>query len=90
MRSTNWSGWLLTYPAVATIIAGVARPGQAKVTAESAGWYLTPVEADEVVALAAGSPGRPRAGGEDRRGGLDCIDASFHDRCSVVASGGRQ
>jgi aryl-alcohol dehydrogenase-like predicted oxidoreductase len=41
-------GWLLTFPAVATIIAGVARPGNA----DSASWFLTPVEVDEVVARA--------------------------------------
>jgi aryl-alcohol dehydrogenase-like predicted oxidoreductase len=43
--------WLLAYPAVATVIAGVARPGQATANAEAAGWQLTRADADEIVRL---------------------------------------
>jgi aryl-alcohol dehydrogenase-like predicted oxidoreductase len=44
--------WLLAFPPVATVIAGVARPGQAISNASSGDWQLTPEEVDEVVALA--------------------------------------
>lgn len=40
-------GWLLAQPAVATVIAGAARPGQASTNAGAAGWILTPDEAAE-------------------------------------------
>jgi aryl-alcohol dehydrogenase-like predicted oxidoreductase len=45
-------GWLLAFPPVATVIAGVARPGQATSNAASGDWVLTPEEVDEVIALA--------------------------------------
>ena len=44
--------WLLSFPAVSTVIAGVARPGQATANAGAIGWELTGTECDEVVALA--------------------------------------
>jgi aryl-alcohol dehydrogenase-like predicted oxidoreductase len=40
-------GWLLGHPAVATIIAGASKPGQAAVNADAAGWTLTPDEVAE-------------------------------------------
>jgi aryl-alcohol dehydrogenase-like predicted oxidoreductase len=43
--------WLLAFPAVATVIAGVARPGQASSNANASGWQLSREEADEVVGL---------------------------------------
>jgi aryl-alcohol dehydrogenase-like predicted oxidoreductase len=45
--------WLLGFPAVATVIAGVARPGQASANAAAAAWQLDPHEVDEVIALVA-------------------------------------
>ena len=45
--------WLLAFPAVATVISGVARPGQATANASAAGWELTPNEFAQVTALAA-------------------------------------
>ena len=45
-------GWLLAFSPVATVIAGVARPGQAMSNANSGDWQLTPDEVDEVIALA--------------------------------------
>lgn len=45
--------WLLAFPAVVTVIAGVARPGQATANASAGGWELTPDELDEVTAIAA-------------------------------------
>jgi aryl-alcohol dehydrogenase-like predicted oxidoreductase len=56
--------WLLSFPAVTTVIAGVARPGQAATNAASAGWVLTASEREEVTALAGGSRGRDH---RDRR-----------------------
>lgn len=44
-------GWLLSFPAVSAIIAGVARPGQAIANATSVGWELTAAERDEVIEL---------------------------------------
>jgi aryl-alcohol dehydrogenase-like predicted oxidoreductase len=38
-------GWLLAQPSVASVIAGAARPGQAKANAAAASWILTPEEA---------------------------------------------
>ncbi|HEV8297703.1 MAG TPA: aldo/keto reductase [Acidimicrobiales bacterium] len=43
--------WLLGFPAVATVIAGVARPGQATANASAASWQLDRDEIDEVIAL---------------------------------------
>ena len=43
--------WLLAFPAVATVIAGVARPGQASSNANASGWQLSRQEADEVIGL---------------------------------------
>jgi aryl-alcohol dehydrogenase-like predicted oxidoreductase len=34
-------GWLLGHPAVATVIAGAAKPGQAAANARAAGWTMT-------------------------------------------------
>jgi aryl-alcohol dehydrogenase-like predicted oxidoreductase len=41
-------GWLLGHPAVATVIAGAAKPGQLTANAAAAGWSMTP---DEVAAV---------------------------------------
>ena len=41
--------WLLSFPAVAPVIAGIARPGQAASNANAAAWQLTRQEADEVI-----------------------------------------
>ena len=41
-------GWLLGHPAVATVIAGAARPGQVAANAQAASWAMTP---DEVAAV---------------------------------------
>jgi aryl-alcohol dehydrogenase-like predicted oxidoreductase len=38
--------WLLAQPAVASVIAGAAKPGQVSVNAAAAGWRLTPEEAE--------------------------------------------
>jgi aryl-alcohol dehydrogenase-like predicted oxidoreductase len=43
--------WLLSFPAVAPVIAGIARPGQAASNANAAGWQLTREEADEVIGV---------------------------------------
>lgn len=43
--------WLLVFPAVATVIAGVARPGQATTNAAAGDWALTLAEVDEVIEL---------------------------------------
>lgn len=43
--------WLLAYPPVATVIAGIARPGQATANANAAGWQLTRRDADEIIRL---------------------------------------
>jgi aryl-alcohol dehydrogenase-like predicted oxidoreductase len=40
--------WLLGHAAVSTVIAGVAKPGQASANAKAAGWSLTPDEVAEV------------------------------------------
>jgi aryl-alcohol dehydrogenase-like predicted oxidoreductase len=45
--------WLLGLPAVPSVIAGAARPGQAAANAKAAQWRLTPAEVAEVTALAA-------------------------------------
>jgi aryl-alcohol dehydrogenase-like predicted oxidoreductase len=42
--------WLLAHPAVATVIAGAARPGQASANAQAAGWSLSPDDLAEVAA----------------------------------------
>ena len=47
--------WLLSFPAVSTVIAGVARPGQAIANASSTGWELTETECNEIVGLVGGS-----------------------------------
>ena len=41
-------GWLLGHPAVPTVIAGAARPGQVAANAAAATWVLTPDEVDDV------------------------------------------
>ena len=41
--------WLLAYPAVATVIAGVARPGQAMSNANAAGWQLGRDDANDII-----------------------------------------
>lgn len=43
--------WLLAFPAVATVIAGIARPGQATSNANAAGWQLERSDADDVIGL---------------------------------------
>jgi aryl-alcohol dehydrogenase-like predicted oxidoreductase len=43
--------WLLAFPAVATVIAGIARPGQAATNASAAGWRLERADADEIIGL---------------------------------------
>jgi aryl-alcohol dehydrogenase-like predicted oxidoreductase len=43
--------WLLAFPAVATVIAGIARPGQAATNANAAGWRLERADADEIIGL---------------------------------------
>jgi aryl-alcohol dehydrogenase-like predicted oxidoreductase len=43
--------WLLAFPAVATVIAGIARPGQATANANAAGWQLARHDADEIIRL---------------------------------------
>jgi aryl-alcohol dehydrogenase-like predicted oxidoreductase len=40
--------WLLAQPAVATVIAGAAKPGQAAANANAAGWRMTADQAREV------------------------------------------
>jgi aryl-alcohol dehydrogenase-like predicted oxidoreductase len=40
--------WLLGLPAVAGVIAGASKPGQAASNAAAAGWSLTPAQVDEV------------------------------------------
>lgn len=45
--------WLLAQPAVATVIAGAAKPGQPTANAAAAGWTLTADQADEVTELVA-------------------------------------
>jgi aryl-alcohol dehydrogenase-like predicted oxidoreductase len=40
-------GWLLAQPAVATVIAGAAKPGQAESNASAAGWHLSLDEANQ-------------------------------------------
>jgi aryl-alcohol dehydrogenase-like predicted oxidoreductase len=45
--------WLLGLPAVPSVIAGSARPGQASANAKAASWNLTPAEVAEVTAIAA-------------------------------------
>ena len=43
--------WLLAFPAVATVIAGIARPGQATSNANAAGWQLGPDDASDIIDL---------------------------------------
>jgi aryl-alcohol dehydrogenase-like predicted oxidoreductase len=40
--------WLLGHPAVSSVIAGAAKPGQATANAQAAGWALSPDEVAEV------------------------------------------
>ena len=40
-------GWLLGHPAVATVIAGAAKPGQVSANAAAAGWRMTPEEVED-------------------------------------------
>jgi aryl-alcohol dehydrogenase-like predicted oxidoreductase len=47
-------GWLLSFPAVCTVITGVARSGQAATNAGAAGWELTNEECSEILRLAEG------------------------------------
>ncbi len=44
--------WLLTRPAVSTVITGVTKPEQVEANVRAAGWELSAAEADEVAALA--------------------------------------
>ena len=44
-------GWLLGHPAVATVIAGAAKPGQVAANAAAAGWSMTPDEVDDVTGI---------------------------------------
>ena len=41
-------GWLLGHAAVATVIAGAAKPGQVAANAAATGWSMTPDEVDRV------------------------------------------
>jgi aryl-alcohol dehydrogenase-like predicted oxidoreductase len=41
-------GWLLGHPAVSTVIAGAAKPGQVAANAAATGWSMTPEEVDAV------------------------------------------
>jgi aryl-alcohol dehydrogenase-like predicted oxidoreductase len=45
-------GWLLTQPAVASVIAGATRPEQVRSNAAAAGWTLSAAELDEVNRIA--------------------------------------
>jgi aryl-alcohol dehydrogenase-like predicted oxidoreductase len=47
-------GWLLAQPAVATVIAGAAKPDQAALNGKSGNWRMTAKERDEVTAIVAG------------------------------------
>lgn len=44
-------GWLLGHQAVATVIAGAAKPGQVRTNASSGGWHLAPEEVAAVTQL---------------------------------------
>lgn len=44
-------GWLLGFPAVSTVIAGIARSGQAVSNAGAASWVLTQAEVGDVIEL---------------------------------------
>jgi aryl-alcohol dehydrogenase-like predicted oxidoreductase len=46
-------GWLLGWPAVPTVIAGAAKPGQASANAQAGDWQLTPDQVAEVTDLLA-------------------------------------
>ena len=46
-------GWLLGLPAVASVIAGASKPGQAASNAAAAGWVLTPEQVAEATAAIA-------------------------------------
>jgi aryl-alcohol dehydrogenase-like predicted oxidoreductase len=46
--------WLAAQPAVTSIIAGATKPEQVLANANAVAWNLTPVERDEVTAIAAG------------------------------------
>jgi aryl-alcohol dehydrogenase-like predicted oxidoreductase len=47
-------GWLLAYPQVATVIAGAAKPEQARSNGGAGGWRMTTMERDQVTAIVAG------------------------------------
>jgi aryl-alcohol dehydrogenase-like predicted oxidoreductase len=47
-------GWLLAQATVVSVIAGATRPDQVRANVAAASWALTPDEAAEAVALAAG------------------------------------
>jgi aryl-alcohol dehydrogenase-like predicted oxidoreductase len=46
-------GWLLGLPAVASVIAGASKPGQAAANVDAAGWRLTPDQVAEATAAIA-------------------------------------
>ncbi len=46
-------GWLLSRPAVASVIAGATRPAQVRLNAASIGWELSPTELAEIDSLLA-------------------------------------
>jgi aryl-alcohol dehydrogenase-like predicted oxidoreductase len=48
-------GWLLAQPAVATVIAGAAKPGQPSANAGAGGWRLSAEQAAEITAVVAGA-----------------------------------
>jgi aryl-alcohol dehydrogenase-like predicted oxidoreductase len=48
-------GWLLAQPAVATVIAGAAKPGQPSSNAGAGGWRLSPEQAAEITQVVAGA-----------------------------------
>jgi aryl-alcohol dehydrogenase-like predicted oxidoreductase len=50
-------GWLLGQPAVATVIAGAARPGQVRANSEASDWVLSPDEVAEATAVVAQAAG---------------------------------
>lgn len=53
--------WLLSRPAVSTVITGVTKPEQVQANARAAEWELTPGEAEEVAALASVDEAKPAA-----------------------------
>ncbi len=44
-------GWLLAQPAVVTVMAGAAEPGQASRKADASAWRLSPDEAEEAIQI---------------------------------------